>query len=214
MFTGLIGGRGRVFRLERRSGSAVLSFSAGSLADELSCGDSIAVNGVCLTVTSKISRCVTADVSAETLRKTLTGTLSPGDEINLELPLAAGDRYHGHVVTGHVAGAGTVGRVVSRQGSRWLTILIHEEIRRQITLEDSVAVDGVSLTVSAVSRDAITVCLIPETLSRTSLGRLRSRDRVNIEPDRFKPGRNPDNNFGEIINDIHKNKRRFSLLLG
>ncbi len=214
MFTGLIGGRGRVFRLERRSGSAVLVFSAGALADELGCGDSIAVNGVCLTVTSKNSSSITADVSAETLRKTLTGSLAPGDEINLELPLAAGDRFHGHVVTGHVAGAGTVGRIVSSQGSRWLTILLSEDIRRQISLEDSVAVDGVSLTVSSVSRDSITVCLIPETLARTCLGRLCSRDQVNIEPDRFKPGRNSNNNFGEERNDIYENKRRFSLLLG
>jgi riboflavin synthase len=153
------------------------------LAGELRAGDSIAVNGVCLTATEVGDEEFAADAMAETLRRTSLGALAEGGQVNLELPLRASDRLGGHVVQGHVDATGTVREVREDGFSRVLAIDAPAPLLRHLVEKGSVAVDGVSLTVSALGEDGFEVSLIPETLARTNLGGVGAGDVVNIETD-------------------------------
>jgi len=187
VFTGIIEEIGEVVDVEARGDSAVLSLSARTVAEDVAHGASIAVNGVCLTVTGwttyePLSH-IGFDVMGETLKRSVLGTLRPGDKVNLERAVRADARLDGHVVQGHVDGTGVV---VSRTPSAaWDSVRfgLPTDLARFVAEKGSIAVDGVSLTVTAVGPDWFEVGLIPETLRATTLGRKDPGDGVNLETD-------------------------------
>jgi len=182
MFTGLVSELGVVSGIERDEQGATLRVSA-ALSGELQDGDSVAVNGVCLTAIAPSADSFGAQAMLQTLERSSLGALHDGSRVNLELPLRAGDRLGGHVVQGHVDGTATV-RAVREEGfSRVLELEVPAALLRYVVLKGSVALDGVSLTVSALDDDGLAVSLIPETIARTTLGELREGDVVNIEVD-------------------------------
>jgi riboflavin synthase len=182
MFTGLIAELGSVNSLEADGAGATLVIGA-RLAGELAEGDSVAVNGVCLTATHVGEGTFQAQAMLETLRRSALGELVPGARVNLELALRADERLGGHVVQGHVDGVGIVGLLSEEGNSRVLEIETDPELARYLVEKGSVAVHGVSLTVSALLPHGFAVSLIPETLRRTNLGELAPGDRVNLEVD-------------------------------
>jgi riboflavin synthase len=182
MFTGLVAGTGAVESLERGDDGVRLRVRT-ELAGELGPGDSVAVNGVCLTAVEADDAAFSADVMAETLRRSSLGPLTTGDEVNIELPLRAGDRIGGHMVQGHVDGTGRVEAMSEDGFARVMRIGAPREVLRYVVEKGSIAVDGVSLTVSSVDGDGFEVSLIPETLERTNLGSAASGRVVNLEVD-------------------------------
>jgi riboflavin synthase len=183
VFTGLIADLGSVTALEPNGEGATLRIDT-RLAGELARGDSVAVNGVCLTATDVSAGGFAAFAMAETLRRSSLAGLRAGGRVNLELALRAQDRLGGHVVQGHVDGAGVVREIRADGGSRVLRIECEAADSGRLLVEKgSVAVDGVSLTVSALGADWFEVSLIPETLTRTNLGEIAVGDRVNLELD-------------------------------
>ena len=185
MFTGIVEEVGQVVALESRGDSAVLSVAASTVADDLVHGASIAVNGVCLTVVgwSGSPTSIDFDVVGETLKRSSLGAITAGDGVNLERSVRADGRLDGHVVQGHVDGTGVV---VSRApGDRWETVRfgLPVELAGYVAEKGSIAVDGVSLTVTAVGADWFEVALIPETLRATMLGVRQPGDAVNLEVD-------------------------------
>ncbi len=182
MFTGLVQELGRVTDVERTADGARLTIS-GRLSGELDEGDSVAVNGVCLTATTVDDGSFQADVMDETLRRCTLGAARKGSTVNLELPLRPSDRLGGHFVQGHVDGTGTVAEVREEGFSRLVRIAAAPELLRYVAEKGSVAVDGISLTVSAVDTDSLSVSLIPETLRRTNLSAVEPGDTVNLEVD-------------------------------
>jgi riboflavin synthase len=182
MFTGLIADLGDVTALHNDGEGATLEIDT-RLAGELDEGDSIAVNGVCLTATEVRDGSFAAQAMRETLERSSLGELEVGARVNLELPLRAADRLGGHVVQGHVDGTGVVGEIHEQGFALVLEIEIDPGLRRYLVEKGSIALDGVSLTVSALHDDGFEVALIPETLERTNLGKIASGDRVNIEVD-------------------------------
>jgi riboflavin synthase len=192
MFTGIVEELGEVVALERGRDWARLTVRAGIVAADAAVGASIAVDGVCLTVVQAPNpsdvACFTADVMAETLRRTSLGAAGPARRVNLERPVTPSGRLGGHIVQGHVDGTGTV--LARTPGERWETVRVDLPARlsRYVVEKGSIAVDGVSLTVSAVSAPGtdtpwFEVSLIPETLSRTTLGLRAPGDAVNLEVD-------------------------------
>jgi len=179
MFTGLVEAVGEVVGLERDAAGAVLEIDA-PIADELHPGDSIAVNGACLTAREIDGSRFRADVVAETLRRTTLGGLSGGSRVNLELALRMSDRLGGHVVLGHVDG---VGEVRARHESGEIEVEIDEELARYVVEKGSIALDGVSLTVAAIDGTTLTVALIPQTCESTTLGEAAVGRRLNVEVD-------------------------------
>jgi riboflavin synthase len=182
MFTGLIADLGSVKGIERDAAGATLEIST-RLAGELAEGDSIAVNGVCLTAIAVHGGGFRAQAMAETLRRSALERLEVGSPVNLELALRADGRLGGHIVQGHVDGTGTIEAVREEGFARVLEIEVSDELTRYLVEKGSVAVDGVSLTVSELRDGGFSVSLIPETLARTSLGEAQVGDRVNIEVD-------------------------------
>jgi riboflavin synthase len=182
VFTGLVQGQGEVAAVQPTDDGARLAVRT-PLTAELSPGDSVAVNGVCLTATRIEDGTFHADVMHETLRRSSLGDVAAGGTVNLELPLRATDRLGGHVVQGHVDGVGVV-RGVSEDGfSRRVDIDAPPEVLRYVVEKGSIAVDGVSLTVASVDDECFGVALIPETLERTTLGAAAPGRRVNLEVD-------------------------------
>jgi riboflavin synthase len=182
MFTGLIADIGSVSELQRDDAGARLRI-ATALADRIGEGDSIAVNGVCLTASGVRDGSFGADAMGETLMRSSLGELTTGAPVNLELALRAEDRLGGHVVQGHVDGTGTVTKIADDGFARTLEIEIDPRLERYLVEKGSVAVDGVSLTVSALREHGFEVSLIPETLKQTNLGGAAVGDRVNLEVD-------------------------------
>jgi riboflavin synthase len=182
VFTGLVADLGTVTSVED-SGDGVRLGVSTALARELRVGDSVAVNGVCLTATAVDGDTFGADVMHETLRRSSLGAVREGGPVNLELPLRAADRLGGHFVQGHVDGIGTVTGVREDGFSRLVTIEAEPEVLRYVVEKGSIAVDGVSLTVATVSDDTFSVALIPETLERTNLGSAEPGAIVNLEVD-------------------------------
>jgi riboflavin synthase len=182
VFTGLIADLGAVLALERDGDGATLRVGT-ELASELRVGDSIAVNGVCLTATRVDAGEFEAQAIRETLERSTLGGLSPGDPVNLELALRADGRLGGHIVQGHVDGVGTVAEVREEGFSRVVGIESDSALWPYVVEKGSVAVDGVSLTVSALRERGFEVSLIPETLARTTLGRAEIGRAVNLEAD-------------------------------
>jgi riboflavin synthase len=182
VFTGIIREIGTVDEVKRTSGGVRLRVSAG-VADGLGAGDSVAVDGVCLTVASPGAESFEADVMNQTLSLTTLGALEAGSPVNLELPLRPTDRLGGHAVQGHVDGTGDVVDVFDDGFAKRLRIELPEELRQYVVERGSVAIEGVSLTVSALTDAGLEVSLIPETLERTTLGSVEPGDRLNIECD-------------------------------
>ena len=180
MFTGLVADLGTVSAVDASDDGVRLTVQT---ALELGEGDSISVNGVCLTATSLPAGAFTADVMQETLRRSSLGALEPGSQVNLELALRAADRLGGHFVQGHVDGMGTVWDAREEGFSVIVTVGAGPEILRYVIEKGSIAVDGVSLTVSALGDDWFQVSLIPETLQRTTLGSATTGTPVNLEVD-------------------------------
>jgi len=182
MFTGLVQAVGRVSAIDRSSDGARVTIETPLVA-ELRAGDSIAVNGVCLSAAALDDGAFAADAMNETLARTSLGGLDPGAEVNLELPLRASARLGGHMVQGHVDAVGTIDSVACDGIARRVRIEAPPEVMRYVIEKGSVAVDGVSLTVAGMDSRSFTVSLIPETLQRTNLGRAGIGDRVNLEVD-------------------------------
>jgi riboflavin synthase len=182
MFTGLIADLGTVGAIERDPEGTTLEISTG-LAGELAVGDSVAVNGVCLTATAVHSGGFRAQAMEETLRRSSLGLLRTGWRVNLELALPADGRLGGHIVQGHVDGTGTIVAIREEGFARILDVEVEDDLARYLVEKGSVALDGVSLTVSEVRDGGFSVSLIPETLARTSLGGAQVGDRVNLEVD-------------------------------
>lgn len=179
MFTGLVRDLGTLAAIEPRDDGVRLRVET-SLGDELEPGDSVAVNGVCLTALEPGPRSFEADVVAETLRRSSIGDLIEGARVNLELPLRAADRMGGHVVLGHVDG---IGEVLRADPSGEICVSVDPALLRYVVEKGSIALDGVSLTVAGVDAISLTVALIPETRRRTTLGGVSKGSRVNVEVD-------------------------------
>ena len=182
MFTGLIADLGSVRGIERDSGGATLEIST-RLAGELGEGDSVAVSGVCLTATAVDGEGFRAQAMEETLRRSSLGDLTAGSSVNLELALRADGRLGGHIVQGHVDATARIAGMREEGFARVLDVEADEHLARYLVEKGSVAVNGVSLTVSEIRDDGFSVSLIPETLERTTLGAAKVGDRVNIEVD-------------------------------
>ena len=182
MFTGLVADLGEITEIER-SADGVLLHVASRLAGELSEGDSIAVNGVCLTATRIDGASFTADVMNETLRLSSLAEADAGTPVNLELAMRLEDRLGGHMVQGHVDGVGRIVAAVADGFARRLTIEATPELLRYMVYKGSITVDGVSLTVAGLDDRSFTVSLIPETLERTNLGGAEQGTTVNLEVD-------------------------------
>jgi riboflavin synthase len=182
LFTGLVQDVGRIAGVQRSSAGARVAVET-RLASELREGDSVAVNGVCLTATAVGDGSFEAEVMNETLQRSSLRDIESGSEVNLELPLRATDRLGGHVMQGHVDGVGTVAGTEDDGFSRLVTITPPLDLMRYVVEKGSVAVDGVSLTVADLDYSSFTVSLIPETQQRTNLGRARTGTRVNLEVD-------------------------------
>ena len=182
MFTGLVQDLGTITAVDAAADGVRLAVRTG-LAGELSEGDSVAVNGVCLTATAIADGHFSADVMNETLRRSSLAEVQPGAQVNLELPLRASDRLGGHFVQGHVDGVGGVWDVRDDGFARVVTIGVPAELMRYVVEKGSIAVDGVSLTVSGLGEDWLQVSLIPETLERTTLGEATTGRPVNLEVD-------------------------------
>jgi riboflavin synthase len=182
MFTGIVEELGRVAAIEHRQESVVLRVS-GSVVSDVDHGASIAVNGVCLTVAHRRDGTVSFDVMAETLHRSCLGALVAGDPVNLERALAATGRLDGHVVQGHVDGTAQLLR--RTPGDHWevVRLSLPDAVKRYVVEKGSIAVDGVSLTVSALGEDFFEVSLIPTTLALTTLGHKQVGDVVNLEVD-------------------------------
>jgi riboflavin synthase len=182
MFTGLVASVGSVLGVERSELGAVVEVRS-RLGGELAEGDSVAVNGVCLTAVAVSEGSFRAEVMNETLERSSLGALEAGSPVNLELPLRAADRLGGHFVQGHVDGVGSVAEIAEDGFSRRVRIRASESVLRYVVEKGSITVDGVSLTVAALDADSFTVALIPETLDRTTLGSVTPGANVNLEVD-------------------------------
>lgn len=173
-----------VLRSVRRGAhSAVLSIGAETVLSDLKIGDSVAVNGVCLTATTVDAGGFTADVMHETLNRSSLGALVPGSPVNLERAMAANGRFGGHMVAGHIDGTGTITARRQDDNAVWYTVSAAPSLLRYIVEKGSIAIDGISLTVASVEADRFSVSVIPHTAAVTVLGRKRPGDIVNLETD-------------------------------
>jgi riboflavin synthase len=183
MFTGIVADRGRVKRAREHGGVLELEIEARDVARQLEVGYSVAVNGVCLTVTHTSRKAFTTQAMEETLARTTLGELHKGSAVNLELPVRLADRLGGHLVQGHVDGVASVVRTEQENGARRLWLTGEEGLLRYLVPKGSVTLDGVSLTVVEVDRTSFQVALVPHTLEVTNLGGIDVDDRLNVEVD-------------------------------
>ena len=183
MFTGIIEEVGVIRAVRRGAHSAVLSIAAGQVLSDLKTGDSVAVNGVCLTVTGKDPGGFTADVMHETLNRSSLGELTVGGRVNLERAMAAGGRFGGHIVSGHIDGTGTVTAITRDDNAVWYTVEPPPRLLPYLVEKGSVTLDGISLTVAAIGERTFSVSVIPHTAAVTTLGARRVGSAVNLETD-------------------------------
>ena len=183
MFTGIIEEVGQVKRIQHETRTAVLTIGAKLVLEDAKVGDSIAVNGVCLTITSLASNQFTADVMPETFKRSALGQLKPGSPVNLERAMPANGRFGGHIVSGHIDGTGTISRIRPEGNAVWYTITPPAALLRYIVEKGSIAIDGISLTVADVTAQDFSVSIIPHTQAETTLAHRRVGDKVNLETD-------------------------------
>lgn len=183
MFTGIIEELGTVIKLDQQGVSARITIEADKVLENTKLGDSIAVNGVCLTVTDLGKNTFCADVMAETLRRSSLGVLKKGSKVNLERAMAADGRFGGHMVSGHIDGTGEIAKISPEGTAVWYTIGAPESILDGIVEKGSIAIDGISLTVAAVTEHDFSVSIIPHTGANTTLSLKKQGDIVNLEND-------------------------------
>ena len=183
MFTGIVEEKGSVRYMQLTGESGVLAVKAKKVLERTKIGDSIAVNGVCLTVTSLQPDGFTADVMAETMNRSSLGLLQPGSRVNLERAMPADGRFGGHIVAGHVDGTGTIVKIEKDETAVWYRIEAAPEVLRYIVEKGSITIDGISLTVATVSDTDFQVSIIPHTQANTVLSDRKTGDVVNLETD-------------------------------
>ena len=183
MFTGIVEELGSIRSVRRGQHSSVLSIAAKDILSDLKVGDSVAVNGVCLTATTVDSGGFTADVMHETLNRSSLGSLTVGSHVNLERAMAANGRFGGHIVSGHIDGTGTITALRKDDNAVWYTISASQELLRYIVEKGSIAIDGISLPVAEVGESWFSISAIPHTVAVTTLGEKRPGDTVNLEND-------------------------------
>lgn len=183
MFTGIVEEIGSVREIIRGNSSIVIGINCTTVMEKVKTGDSIAVNGICLTVAKLGENCFFADVMPETMRKTSLGKLNRGDGVNLERALGVFDRLGGHIVSGHIDGTGIISYIAEEDNAVWLTIKADYSIMKYIVVKGSVALDGTSLTVAHCDDGSFKVSLIPVTAKATILGLKRVNSLINIECD-------------------------------
>ncbi len=183
MFTGIVEEIGTILSVKKGVKSSALTISGDLIFEDMHIGDSIAVNGVCLTVTNKTKESFTADVMAETLRRSSLGSLKAGSKVNLERAMAANGRFGGHIVSGHIDGTGEIESFVREDNAVWVTVKTPVKLLKYIIEKGSIAIDGVSLTVAYVDNRCFKVSLIPHTAANTILLSKKAGDIVNLEND-------------------------------
>lgn len=183
MFTGIVEEMGTIRQITRGSKSSSLTISATRIMKDLKIGDSIATNGVCLTVNSYGTYSFSADIMSESLSRSNLGQLSVGSKVNLERALQVNERLGGHIVTGHVDGTGKITNISKDDNATWFTIEADKNVLRYIVEKGSITIDGISLTIAKMSKINFSVSIIPHTLSKTVLKDMRVGDRVNLEND-------------------------------
>ena len=183
MFTGIIEEMGKLRQMKLAGSSGQIQIEAGKVLEGTKIGDSIAVNGVCLTVTSMSVDGFTADVMAETCRRSNLGRLKAGDLVNLERAMAAGERFGGHIMSGHIDGTGVIENLRREENAVWVAIRAEQPILRLIVEKGSVGIDGISLTAAKVSETGFQVSVIPHTGEETTLLGKKPGDLVNLEND-------------------------------
>ncbi|MCT2534906.1 riboflavin synthase [Aquibacillus koreensis] len=183
MFTGIVEEKGKIKSIEKNQSSLTLKIDGQTVTSDVSIGDSIAVNGVCLTVTSFGAGWFTVDVIPETFRGTSLATTNAGSEVNLERAMSAGGRFGGHFVSGHVDTVGKIKKIWTEDNAQYVHITIDQDGLPYIALKGSITVDGTSLTIFGVKEDGFVISLIPETRRATVLGAKRQGDIVNVEYD-------------------------------
>lgn len=183
MFTGIVEEIGTIKRIQQGQHSAVLEIQAKKILEDAKIGDSIAVNGICLTITTLQPQAFTADVMHETLNRSALATLGPKSHVNLERAMPIDGRFGGHMVAGHIDGTGTVSKVQKDDNAVWFTIQTKQELMRYIVQKGSIAIDGISLTVAKVENDNFSVSIIPHTIGQTILSERKPGDLVNLETD-------------------------------
>ena len=183
MFTGIIEEVGTLLATRKASKSESLTIEAPYVLQDAKVGDSIAVNGICLTATSISGNTFTADVMAETMRRTSLGILHTGSKVNLERAMAAGGRFGGHIVSGHIDGTGTIANMEREENAVWVTVETTPQIMKYIIEKGSIAIDGISLTVAKVTAQDFSVSIIPHTAAQTTLSQRKVGDIVNLEND-------------------------------
>lgn len=183
MFTGLVEEIGQILEVKNGENSSKITISSRKVLEEVKLGDSIAVNGACLTVTSFTANSFTVDVMAETLRKSNLKLLKRNSSVNLERAVKVGERLGGHIVTGHIDGISRVKEIKKEDIATWLVIQPPLELLKYMVSKGSVALDGVSLTIAQVYKDCISVSLIPHTKAQTILQYKNTGDEINIECD-------------------------------
>ena len=183
MFTGIVEETGSIKNIKRGAASAELSIEASKVLEDVALGDSIAVNGVCLTVTDFSGSMFTADVMHETLDRSSLGALRPGSPVNLERAMKADGRFGGHIVSGHIDGTGHISNISRDDNAIWYTIDTSGDILRYIVEKGSIAIDGISLTVASVDESSFKVSIIPHTAANTILAVKKAGDVVNLEND-------------------------------
>ena len=200
MFTGIIEEIGTVRAVQPGAKSSRLTIGGKKVLEDTKIGDSICTSGVCLTVTSLTEDCFTADVMAETMRRTKLGSLTPGSPVNLERALRPDTRLGGHIVSGHIDDTGTITNMERDDNAVWVTIQAEPSILRYIIEKGSIAMDGISLTVASVTDQNFRVSVIPHTASHTNLVHKAVGDTVNLENDCV----------GKYIAKLHKGTGRSS----
>ena len=183
MFTGIIEEIGEILAVQRNADSMILTIKAEKILDDIQVGDSVATNGVCLTVVGIAGSSFQADVMHETMRRSALGKLKIGSRVNLERAMRADARFGGHMVSGHIDGTGSITDIRKDDNAVWYTIAAQSHILHYIIDKGSIAIDGISLTVAAVSKEDFSVSIIPHTLQQTTLARRRTGDLVNLEND-------------------------------
>ena len=183
MFTGIIEEVGTIRHVQTGGTSCVLTVGATKILSDVQIGDSIAVNGTCLTVCRFDAGSFSADVMPETMRRTNLGMLAPGSKVNLERALAANGRFGGHIVSGHIDGTGQIRSLVREENAVWVTVMARPELLHYVVEKGSIAIDGISLTVAKVTKQDFAVSIIPHTGAETTLLQRKPGDIVNLECD-------------------------------
>jgi riboflavin synthase len=183
LFTGIVEEVGKIKRIEKGAKSCILTIEADKVLEGSKVGDSIAVNGVCLTATTISAHAFTADVMAETVRRSSLGQLLSGSRVNLERAMAADGRFGGHIVSGHIDGTGTITDMTREDNAVWVTISCSSKLLKYIIEKGSITIDGISLTVAYVDSRVFKVSIIPHTASETTLMTKKPGDIVNLEND-------------------------------